>query len=51
MLVKLPFMSEQVNKLLASDFPKLFSKFYPQIEFRLIFVNSFSMCKFFQFQR
>ena len=37
MFVKLPFMSEKANKLLSSDISKLFSTFYPQIYFRLIF--------------
>ena len=43
MFVQLPFMSDQVNKSFASDIPKLFSKFYPQIEFRLFFANNLSI--------
>ena len=48
--VKLPFMSEKANKLLSSDISKLFSKFYPQIDFRLIFTNNFSIGNFFSFK-
>ena len=50
MFVKLPFMSENANKLLSSDISKLFSKFYPQIDFRLIFTNNFSIGNFFNFK-
>ena len=51
MLVKIPFMSDQANKLLASDISKLFSKLYPQIDSRLIFAYNLSTGNFFQFQR
>ena len=39
-------MSDQGNKLLASDISRL----YPQIDIRLIFANNFSIGNFFNFK-
>ena len=48
--VKIPFMSAHSNKLIKFDLSKLVSKFYPQIDFNIIFTNDFSIGSFFQFK-
>ena len=48
--VKIPFMSAHSNKLIKFDLIKLVSKFYPQIDFNIIFTNDFSIGSFFLFK-
>ena len=49
--VKIPFMPAHANKLIKFDLSKLVSKFYPQIDFNIIFTNEFSIASFYLFKR
>ena len=48
--VKIPFMTAHANKLFKFYLGKLVSKFYPQIDFNIIFTNDFSIGSFFYFK-
>ena len=48
--VTIPFMTAHANKLFKFYLGKLVSKFYPQIDFNIIFTNDFSIGSFFYFK-
>ena len=47
---KIPYFSHYLNKQLNSDIVALVSKFFPQIDLRLIFTNDRSIQSFFRFK-
>ena len=48
--VKILLMTAHANKLINFDLGKLVSKFYPQIDFTIIFTDEFSIGGFFYFK-
>ena len=48
--VPLPYISEKINCDVRTEITKLVSKFYPQLDLRFIFKNSFSVGSFFRFK-
>ena len=47
---KIPYMSNSINKQFNSEILKLVSKFFPQVNLRLIFFNSNTVQSFFPFK-
>ena len=50
LFITLPFVSEKINSEVRTEIVKIVTKFYPQLNLRLIFKNSFSINSFFQFK-
>ena len=48
--VKIPYLSKVSNKNMKSEILALVEKFYPQIDLKVIFVNSFNIGSFFKFK-
>ena len=51
LFITLPFVSEKINSEVRTEIVKIVTKFYPQLNLRLIFKNSFSINSFFSVQR
>ena len=45
-----PYISKSSNKLLSSDISEICKRFYPQLDVKIIFKNSFSVSSFFNYK-
>ena len=51
MFISLPYISDLSNKNIRLELTKLLARFYPRIQFRLVFKNTISIHNFFPSQR
>ena len=50
LFVKIPYLSKVSNKTMKSEILALVERFYPQIDLKIVFVNSFNIGSFFKFK-